>query len=325
MMGLLLWFALVIGGIAAMQWGAARVADLLENLCGRWKLPATATGALMGVATASPEISIGVASVSFGWPDLGLGTALGSNVPALPLAILLAYLSSRFPPGGARADEPVPEVKPQAVKVQVIPYLGVVLLLAALTLPRPIAGLQWIDGLVLAGAFAVYIARALLQKRWRNPGRLPSGTRAALLGLPAIGAGAVGATMGAQKVGAAMGIPDIVTGLFVIGLLCALPESYSAWRFTRNDKPTVAIAAVMSDGIVSLTLALQPGAIVGSAVGNMAIYMLNLGFLAAALVLYAVMNHKDRGQKLGPALVLLLSGGYCAYLVATVFILVRAS
>lgn len=323
-MGSLLWFALVIAGIAAMQWGAAQVADVLETLCGRWRLPATATGALMGVATASPEISVNVASVSFGWPDLGLGTALGSNVPALPLAVLLAYLAARLRPAAPAIDAPHPQVNPRAVEVQVLPYLGVVVLLALLTLPRPLAGLQWIDGLVLLVAFGIYIARALLQKRWRRQGAVPGGMKTVLLGVPAIGLGAVAATLGAQKVGAALGIPDIVTGLFVIGLLCALPESYSAWRFTRDDKPTIAVAAVMSDGIVSLTLALQPGAIVGSPVGNMAIYVLNLGFLAVALVIYAASNHEDRGQKLGPGLVLLLCGGYCAYLVATVFILMRA-
>jgi len=324
-MGLLLWFALVIVGIAAMQWGAAQVADVLETACTRWKLPATATGALMGVATAGPEISVNVASVSFGWPDLGLGAALGSNVPALPLAILLSYLSSRLRPG-AGPDEPAPQVKPQAVEVQALPYLGVVVLLALLTLPPLLSGLQWIDGVVVLGAFGLYFGRALLRKPARNRGSVPSGlAKPALLGVPAIALGSVASTMGAQKVGARLGIPDIVTGLFVIGFLCALPESYSAWRFTRSDKPTVAVAAVMSDGIASLTLALLPLAFVGTGVGNMAIYMLNLGFLAAALVLYAALNHRDRGQKLGLGLVLPLCGGYCAYLVATVLILIRAS
>jgi cation:H+ antiporter len=325
MMGLLLWIALVIVGIGIMQWGAAQVADVLETACSRWKLPATATGALMGVATAGPEISVNVASVSFGWPDLGLGTALGSNVPALPLAILLSYLSSRLRPG-ASPDVPAPQVRPQAVEVQAIPYLGVVVLLAALTLPPPISGLQWVDGVVVLVAFGLYFSRALLRKPPRNRGSVPSGlAKPALLGMPAIALGGVASTIGAQKVGAALGIPDIVTGLFVIGFLCVLPESYSAWRFTRNDKPTIAVAAVMSDGIVSLTVALLPGAFVGTAVGNIAIYMLNLGFLAATLVLYIALNNRHRGQKLGLGLVLLLAGGYCAYLAATVVILLRAS
>src|SRR5215210_6548809 len=97
LLSIVLWLGLVLIGIAAMQWGAARAADLLDILRGHWGLPATAGGALMGLATASPEIAVNLTSVVFGWPDLGLGTALGSNVPALPLAFLLAYLATRFP------------------------------------------------------------------------------------------------------------------------------------------------------------------------------------------------------------------------------------
>ena len=82
-LSIVLWLGLV--GIAAMQWGAARAADLLDILRGHWSLPATAGGALMGLATASPEIAVNVTSMVFGWLDLGLRTALGSNVAALPL------------------------------------------------------------------------------------------------------------------------------------------------------------------------------------------------------------------------------------------------
>src|SRR4051794_37591971 len=52
----ILWLGLVLIGIASMRWGAARAADLLDILRGHWGLPATAGGALMGLATASPEI-----------------------------------------------------------------------------------------------------------------------------------------------------------------------------------------------------------------------------------------------------------------------------
>ncbi len=78
-LSIVLWLGLVLIGIASMQWGAARAADLLDILRGHWGLPATAGGALMRLATTSPEIAVNVTSVVFGWPDLGLGTALGSR------------------------------------------------------------------------------------------------------------------------------------------------------------------------------------------------------------------------------------------------------
>src|SRR5215212_7684073 len=64
-LSIVLWLGLVLIGIAAMQWGAARAADLLDILRGHWGLPATAGGTLMGLATASPEIAVNVTSVVF--------------------------------------------------------------------------------------------------------------------------------------------------------------------------------------------------------------------------------------------------------------------
>jgi hypothetical protein len=41
-LSIVFWLGLVLIGIAAMQWGAARAADLLDILRGHWGLPATA-------------------------------------------------------------------------------------------------------------------------------------------------------------------------------------------------------------------------------------------------------------------------------------------
>lgn len=318
MTALLPWIGLLLLGVAAMQWGAARAAALLQGLRDRWGLPATAGGTLMGLATASPETAVNLSSVVFDWPDIGLGAALGSNVPALPLALLLSWAATRW----RRGDRSPPRVRPQVVEVQAVPYLGITLLLAALTLPLPIAGLQWMDGVILCSAFGLYAANALLRRPWVERAPMPEGVvRRALLGLPTIALGALASVVAAQRIGTSLGVPDMVIGLFAIGLLCAVPESWSAWRFTRDGGPTVAVASVMGDGIVSLTVAMLPLAIIGAAVGDAAIYGLNLGFLIAVLAAYVVRNHRMQGQEIGPRFVAGLSLGYFAYLIATVMIL----
>ena len=320
------WFVLVLVGIYAMQWGASRAVGLLGSLRARFGLSAAAGGALMGVATAMPEISVNVASVAFGWPDLGLGAALGSNVPALPLVFVLSYLSTRF---AARttagpAEPPPPHVQPEAVPSQAAPYALVLLLLAALTLPPPIAGLQPIDGLILLCAFAGYFAWTVLSEARSEGQPLPPGswTRAAIA-LPVIALGAVASIYGARKVGDAFGWSQLVTGLFLIGFLCALPESYAAWGLARKRKTTTAVSGAMGDGIVSLTIALIPPAIVGAAVGNVTIYVLNLAFIGVVLGAYMIFNHRGRGQELGLGRVSFYGAGYGAYLLATVFVLSR--
>jgi cation:H+ antiporter len=329
MLEIVAWLAVVLFGIAVMQWGASRAADLLERVRDRYALPATAAGALMGLATASPETAVNVASVAFGWPDLGLGAALGSNIPALPFAFGLAYLGgrladrSRIDPSLTSADG-TPIVKPQAVPVQVLPYLGIVLLLALLTLPPAWSGLQPIDGLILLLAWATFFGRAVWRKAWRTPGHAPAplaARNALLFGLPAVALGALASVYAAQKIGTAFGWPDLVVGLFVIGLLCALPESYSAFRFAREGKPTLAVSGATADGIVSLSVALLPPALVGAAVGHFAVYVVNVGFLIVVLSLYAILNHRRRGQELSAGFVAVFLGLYGAYVALMAWLL----
>jgi cation:H+ antiporter len=329
MLQLVLWFAVVLGGIGVMQWGASCAADLLERIRDRYALPATAGGALMALATASPETAVNVASVVFGWPDLGLGAALGSNIPALPFAFGLAYIGGRYTDRNTRkpstlSEDGTPTVKPQAVPVQVLPYLGIVLLLAALTLPPGWAGLQPIDGAILLLAWAVFFGRAVWRKPWRKPDSTPAplaARKAVLLGLPAVALGAVSSVYAAQKVGTALGWSDLVVGLFAIGFLCALPESYSAFRFAREGKPTLAVSGATADGIVSLSIALLPPALIGATVGNYAVYIVNIGFLISVLSIYAMLNHKSQGQELGPGFVSLFLGLYGGYVALMAWLL----
>lgn len=319
---IILWLGLTGAGIFAMQWGSSRACSLLTGLRQRWGLSAAAGGAFMGLATASPEISVNVASVAFGWPDLGLGAALGSNVPALPLIFLISYLSARYARTATLPNTPPPRVQPEAVPVQVVPYLLVLALLAALTLPPAWSGLQPVDGAILFAAFAAYFVFVLRQARpeKQEPEAVCSYGHA-LVGVPAIALGALASVIGARKLTDAFGMSDLIGGLFIIGLLCALPESFAAWRLARERKTTTAVSGAVADGIVSLTLALIPPALVRTAVGNVWVYAINLGFLFAALVAYIVLNHRNRGQELGFARVSLYLGGYALTVLATLMVL----
>ncbi len=331
---MVLWFALILVGIAAMQWGSQRVCALLGELRKHWGIAETGGGALLGLATASPEISVNIASVALGWPDIGLGTALGSNVPALPLVFVISYVSTRWHRRRAMAEHrqapdsapppPMPQVKEQAVWLQMLPYLLVVALLAALTLTPGWEGLQPLDGLVLALACGAYMVRALRAPGERVPCQSPGRkTLAALPGFAAIAAGALVAVLASRQLNQALGISDLVGGLFITGFLCALPESFSAWRLSRSGRATSAVSAAVADGIYSLTLAMLPLSIVGAAVGNVALYALNLGFLGAVLLGYMALNRRvvageARSSLLTPARVGVFAVGYCAYVMVAV-------
>jgi cation:H+ antiporter len=316
--GLLGWFAAVVGGILAMNWGAGRACRLLGFLRRIWGLPATAGGVFLGLATASPEISINIASVALGWPDIGLGAALGSNVPALPLIFAIAYLSIRR--NRRKADQPidaprVPVVASQAVPVQVLPYLLIVALLALLTVPPRWSGLQPIDGVILICAFLLYFAHALMHGRERDPCSVPRGeVLGAAAGLVVIAAGAVLAVTAASHIDEALGISDLVGGLYIVGLLCALPESFAAWRLSREGKTTTAVSGAVADGIVSLTIAMLPLCILSTAIGNVPLYLLNLSFISFVLIVYMATSNRFRGQHLELGRVAVIGAAYGLYL-----------
>jgi cation:H+ antiporter len=139
----------------------------------------------------------------------------------------------------------------------------------------------------------------------------------------AIALGALASVTAARRLGEAFGASDLVVGLFVIGLLCALPESFAAWRLAREGKTTTAVSTAMGDGIVSLTLALVPPTLVGAPVGDTALYLANLAYLVFALLAYIALNHARRGQALGPGRVTVFVGGYAVYLAAVAWLLAR--
>jgi hypothetical protein len=74
---------------------------------------------------------------------------------------------------------------------------------------------------------------------------------------------------------------------------------------------------------VSLTIALLPPALVGTQVGDMPIYLINLAFLASVLVTYIVLNRRREGQELGFGRVMFFGGGYGVYLLAMGVVLTR--
>lgn len=313
---------LLLLGIGTVQWGAAKIADALSRARSGWGLAPSATGGLVGLATALPETSLNTTSVVLGWPDIGLGAALGSNLPAIPLAFAVAYLSMRWHKAKAvegPSGEPALAVEAEAVWRVALPYLAAVALVALLTLPAPWEGLQPVDGAILLAAWAAYLAQNIL--RGRGPGSGERLDRARLLwatlGGGAIAGGAIVAVLGAQPLNRTLGISDFAGGLFIVGGLCALPESFSAWRLARSGKATIALSAVMGDGVTSISLAFVPLCLGGAAVGDKPLYALNLGFVALFVLLYVALSHRAfAGRRFTGPQIAAMGALYAAWLVA---------
>ena len=337
-MSVWIWVAVLLPAVWAAHWGAEHLAKPLKKLRRRWGFTEAAGAAFVGLAAASPEIGINLTSAIRGVGDIGLGASLGSNVLAIPLVVTVAYVATRRAKlGGKDGDVEETEdeehhrqhreqgllrIKREAVWVQALPYTLLVGLFALLVLPKGWRGLQWWDGLILLGAYAVYLVQAL--SRGRKEGKDEQWTKKevllALAGLAALAVGAYFTVRSTENIVSAIGVSKTVGGMFITAPMAALPELFAVWSVTRSGQVTAATTSVMGDHAVTITLAFLPLAIVGLSVENFQLLWVNLVFVALMPLAYAAFvhfGHKEHGFKLWQ--VLSLDAGYLLYVAVVVF------
>jgi hypothetical protein len=68
------------------------------------------------------------------------------------------------------------------------------------------------------------------------------------LGVGAIALGRLGSVVAVRHVNQALGMSDLIGGLFVTGLLCAMPEMFAAWSLGRRGQVTTSPPAPSRTG-----------------------------------------------------------------------------
>ena len=305
----LLWVPVLLAAVWAAHWGAEHLAAPLKKLRQKWGISVAAGGALIGVAAASPEVGIATTAALRGASDIGLGSSIGSNVIAIPIMVVTAYLATRKRRLGEDGDDADGEgdagsphenheqhlddhllaVDRQAVTVQALPYLGLVALFAALTLPAPWRGLQPIDAALLGAGYLAYAAQALLRGRGEGDDVEWSRKEVGLAvgGVAALVAGAFFTVLATENIVSGLGIERVVGGLFITAPMAALPEVFATWSVARAGQVTPAVTSVVGDHAVTLTLSFVPLALVGLPLGDLRLFAVNLAGVALVAALYA--------------------------------------
>ena len=325
-----LWVAVLLLAVWAAHWGAEHLADPLKNLRKQWGISVSAGGALIGVATASPEIGINTTSAIRGVSDIGLGAMIGANIIALPLLVTVAYVATRKKQlGGEHAgherhlQQHLLPVDARAVTVLVLPYLGILAIFALLTLPSGWRGLQPLDGWIMLGAYAAFLAQALLRGRGERAS-VEWSRREIILAVAGIAALAIGAyftVFSTEKIVSAIGVSKLVGGLFITAPVAALPEIFATWSVSRSGQVTSAVTSVIGDYAVTMTIAVLPLALATLEIENLRLYWINLIFLALLPALYGAFIYRGRPE---PGLnrwhVLCLLGVYVLYVPVAVLL-----
>jgi cation:H+ antiporter len=305
------WVGVLLASVWLAHWGAEHLSDPLKKLRRQWGFSVAAGGAFVGLAAASPEIGINSTSALRGVGDIGLGALLGSNVLAIPMMVVTAYLATRKSGIGekdghenheAHRRAHLLQVDRQAVTVQALPYLGIIALFALLTLPAPWRGLQPIDGWILLLGYLVYLVQALLRGRkegeevdWKRKEKWK-----AAAGIGALAVGAYFTVFSTEKIVGAIGISKIIGGLFITAPVAALPEVFATWYVARSGQVTSGVTSVIGDHAVTMTLAFIPLTIIGMPIENLQLFSVTLVFVALMPALYAAFiwwGSRDTGFK----------------------------
>ena len=293
---ILLWLCLLAMALWGAHWGAEQVASVLKILRVQLRISALASGALVGLAAAAPEFGINLVSAIQGIGDIGLGVAFGTNVVAIPIMLLTAYLATRkerlpdHEGHTAHREKHVVAVSREAIVVQALPYLLIVLLVGILVLPPPWQGLQPLDAVLLVAAYLAYLTNAALRNRPdREPVRWER--KEALLavgGVVALGVSTYLAVTATERIVETLGIPLIVGGLLITAPVAAMPEVFATWKVCRRGEVDAGITSTLGDNAVTMTLALVPPALVGLSLQSVGLTVVSIVFAVLMPAAYAL-------------------------------------
>ncbi len=330
-MNTLLWAVILILAAWAAHWGADKLLLPLKLLRKQWGLTASAGAAFLAIVTASPEVAVNITSAVRGVSDIGLGNLLGSNIISIPLITTIAYLASRKQLKNNQQhqkhlEENMLALNKRSVKVLSLPYLGIIALVALLTLPERWRGLQPADGWIMLGAYAVFLVQAIIRGRkegekvhWEKRNIVLSA-----VGSIAIAVGAFFIVKATENIVSALGISQIIGGLFITGKLVTLPEVFKTWSVVKGGEVTAGTTSVIADNAITMSVAFFPLALVNTPVEDFQLYWVNLAFVGLMPLLYTLFIHQSRSQHgFSRWQVFAFDSAYVGYILIMVFVVLK--
>lgn len=326
-----LWAGVLVLAAWAAHWGADQLLTPLKLLRKQWGLTASAGAAFLAIVTASPEVAINITSAARGVSDIGLGNLLGSNIISIPLMITIAYFASRKqfknnPKHQEHLEANMLALNKRSVPVLSLPYLGIIALVAILTVPKAWRGLQPVDGWIMLGAYAAFLAHAII--RGRKEGEKVKWTQKkiwlSIAGAIAIAAGAFFIVKATENIVSALGISQIVGGLFITGIMTTAPEVFKTWSVVKGGEVTAGTTSVIADNAITMTVAFFPLALVNTPVQDFQLYWVNLAFVGLMPLLYSLFVHQSKDlHGFSRWQVFVFDAAYVAYLFVMAFFVLK--
>lgn len=296
-----LWILVLLLAAWVAHWGADQLLTPLKMLRKQWGLTASAGAAFLAIVTASPEVAINITSAARGVSDIGLGNLLGSNIISIPLIVTIAYFASRKQFKNNKnhqkhTEQNILALNKRSVTVLSLPYLGIIAVVALLTLPKPWCGLQPIDGWIMLGAYIAFLTHAIV--KGRNKGEKVYWNKKKIIfsiaGALAIAIGAFLIVKATENIVSNLNISEIVGGLFITGIMTTAPEIFKTWSVVKGGEVTAGTTSVIADNAVTMTVAFFPLALVTTPIKDFELFWVNLVFVGLMPLLYTLFIHQSK-------------------------------
>ena len=327
------WLWVIILGLAAWaaHWGADQLLTPLKLLRKQWGLTASAGAAFLAIVTASPEVAINITSAARDVSNIGLGNLLGSNIISIPLMVTIAYFASRKQFKNNKEhqehlDKNILALNKRSVSVLSLPYLGIIALVAILTLPKPWRGLQPVDGWIMLAAYAAFLTHAII--KGKEKGKKVEWNKKqvwlSIAGALAIAVGAFFIVKATENIVSALNISEIVGGLFITGIMTTAPEIFKTWSVVKGGEVTAGTTSVIADNAVTMTLAFFPLALVTTPIEDFELFWVNLAFVGLMPLLYTLFVHQSKElHGFAKWQIFVFDTAYVAYLLVMVFYVLK--
>ncbi len=314
---------LIVAGLALLIVGAEGLVRGAVSISSKLGIPALVIGlTVVSFGTSAPELTVNIASVLNGSPDLAIGNVVGSNIANILLILGICAL-----------------IKPLAVKSTTVwkeiplALLGVLLLfvMGNDVLIDGVArnAITRTDGIVLMALMAIFMyyifGLAKTDKEFQkaeSDESIKVYSTAASIGLIVLGFGGLVAggqmlVTAAVAIAEGAGLSESLIGLTVVGIGTSLPELATSVVATRRGQIDIAIGNIVGSNIFNIFWILGlSGTILQLPFNSAASVDVLIAVGATALLfIFMFLGKKHQLTKVEGALFLALYVGYIGFLI----------
>lgn len=304
----LLTVVYLMSGFILLWRGGDLLVDGADAFARSHGVPPTLAGVfILGFGTSMPELAVTALAALDGEAGIAVGNVVGSNIANVALVLGTAALLG------------VVHVNRFLLKVEMPVGIAASVLAFVLVMDGSV---DRIDGFILLGVFALYLAFALGTVRHRDidegeppPKRAWFDLGKAAVALAAVVGGAELFKTGAIQTAEALGVSKVIIGSTLVALATSLPELATAIAAARAKKVDLVLGNIIGSNIFNLLLVLgTAGVLVDQAVERSVVTVLMpLMLVLAIMPLVISVVDQRRVRRWAGILLLLIYAAFLTY------------